>query len=130
MTRSHSKSLARSAELTKLAERRWGAKRKWRCVYCGRGAGMVVDHFVPEARGGGDVIWNLVPACDRCNSSKQAHEPGPWMDAVGVPLYRQAALWRVSHLSELSILNVPEERFELDYTRAKALGAPKTALQG
>ncbi|AVR56795.1 HNH endonuclease [Microbacterium phage Elva] len=130
MTRSHSKSIARSAALTRLAERRWGPKRRWRCVYCGRGAGMVVDHFVPEARGGEDTVWNLVPACDRCNSSKQAHEPGPWMEAVGVPMARQAALWRVLHLPEAVVLEVPADRFELDYPSAKALKAPKGQFQG
>lgn len=130
MTRSHSKSLARSAALTSLAERRWGPKLWWRCVYCGRGAGMVVDHFVPEAHGGEDSVWNLVPACDRCNSSKQAHDPGLWMEAVGVPAFRQAALWRVVHLPEGSRLEVPADRFELDYPRASALGASKGPQKG
>ncbi|WVX89793.1 HNH endonuclease [Microbacterium phage SanaSana] len=130
MTRSHSKSIARSAELTRLAERRWGPKRRWRCVYCGRGAGMVVDHFLPEAQGGLDTEGNLVPACDRCNSSKQAHDPGAWMTAVGVPRRRQDALWRIVFTNQRMLLTVPEDRFELDYASAKSLGAPKGLNQG
>ncbi|QJD49868.1 HNH endonuclease [Microbacterium phage AvGardian] len=128
MTRSYAQSIARSAELTSLAERRWGPKRRWRCVYCGRGAGMVVDHFVPTAAGGEDTVWNLVPACDRCNSSKQAHDPNAWMEVAGVPDFRQAALWRIAHLPEGAVLEVPADRFELDYARAKALGAPNRAV--
>ncbi|AVR57210.1 HNH endonuclease [Microbacterium phage Sharkboy] len=130
MTRSHAKSIARSAELTSLAGRRWGPKRRWRCVYCGRGAGMVVDHFVPEKRGGEDTVFNLVPACDRCNSSKQDHEPEAWMQAVGVPEARRAALWRILHLPSSASLTVPAERFELDYGAAKALRRPFQGAKG
>ncbi|UYL86355.1 HNH endonuclease [Microbacterium phage Jovita] len=131
VTRSHSKSLARSAELTKLAERRWGPKLWWHCVYCGRGAGMVVDHFVPEARGGTDEPHNLMPACDRCNSSKQDHAPEAWMAAVGVPEPRQTLLFAVWNLpSWTAPRNLHITRLELDYAPARHIGRPNEPREG
>lgn len=46
------------------------------CVYCGyRGADITVDHYIPQVRGGSDIVQNLVAACQRCNSSKGGHAP-------------------------------------------------------
>jgi 5-methylcytosine-specific restriction endonuclease McrA len=39
------------------------------CVYCGAAA-AAVDHVRPLSRGGAEHVSNLVPACQRCNSSK------------------------------------------------------------
>lgn len=48
----------------------------FRCRYCGRkpvnGAKLTVDHVYPQSKGGGDDLLNLVTACKRCNSHKQA----------------------------------------------------------
>lgn len=129
--RSYSKDLQRSLELTKLAEKRWGPKRRWRCIYCGRGAGIVLDHFEPSSMGGGDDIWNLVPACDRCNASKMDFDPWGWMETAGVPLHRQAAIMRVRHLpASTTGLTVPNERYALDYARIKALKRPLQGRKG
>src|SRR5579859_3997505 len=55
----------------------WG----WRCYYCGIPVHECVkaepdqlteDHLVPLSRGGVDFIWNIVPACLRCNQLKGA----------------------------------------------------------
>jgi len=43
-----------------------------RCVYCGRGGLLVLDHDLPRSRGGLDVAENLITACTECNSSKGA----------------------------------------------------------
>ena len=43
------------------------------CAYCGKELTvefMTVDHVLPLARGGGNKIENLVPACLECNRSK------------------------------------------------------------
>jgi hypothetical protein len=46
----------------------------FKCVYCGisahDGAKLVVDHIYPLRRGGGNDPFNLVTACQSCNSSK------------------------------------------------------------
>ncbi len=42
-----------------------------RCAYCGAsGIPLTRDHVVPIARGGSNVIDNIVPACASCNRRK------------------------------------------------------------
>jgi hypothetical protein len=52
---------------------------KWRCFYCARpvckdsidpDGEITKDHQLPISRGGVDFIWNIVPACRRCNLLK------------------------------------------------------------
>ena len=40
------------------------------CAYCGNSGSIHIDHVKPLARGGLHVPKNLVPACQRCNLSK------------------------------------------------------------
>lgn len=73
-----------------LARRRaWAVweKTNGKCAYCDcalnpfdRNAhnGFHIDHVIPRARGGGDEIENLAPACSRCNFSKYARTPEEW----------------------------------------------------
>jgi len=52
-----------------------------RCVYCGMTFGEIRvtwDHVIPVARGGAHGIGNLVPACQRCNSSKGKRTVTEW----------------------------------------------------
>jgi 5-methylcytosine-specific restriction endonuclease McrA len=44
----------------------------WRCVYCGIGGPMTMDHATPLSRGGHHAAVNIVPACRSCNSAKGA----------------------------------------------------------
>jgi 5-methylcytosine-specific restriction endonuclease McrA len=48
----------------------WGPRDEWKCVYCGTGENMSLDHYVPLANGGTDAWYNIVPACTSCNSKK------------------------------------------------------------
>jgi hypothetical protein len=41
------------------------------CIYCGRPS-AVLDHVIPQAKGGFDSDENLVPCCFRCNGLKGA----------------------------------------------------------
>jgi hypothetical protein len=47
------------------------------CVYCGESP-QRWDHLVPVRRGGETVIGNMVPACARCDDSKQALSVEEW----------------------------------------------------
>lgn len=49
----------------------------YRCYWCG-GDFESIDHVVPVARGGLDLLDNLVPACTRCNSLKSDADPEGW----------------------------------------------------
>ena len=41
-----------------------------RCAYCGAPSASEADHRIPLARGGGNGIDNILPACGRCNARK------------------------------------------------------------
>jgi len=41
-----------------------------RCAYCAETAPLQADHRIPLARGGTNMIDNIVPACARCNARK------------------------------------------------------------
>lgn len=47
-----------------------------RCAYCGtQDGGLVIDHILPQSRGGSDAITNLVLACQPCNTTKGNRTP-------------------------------------------------------
>lgn len=59
------------------------ARDSHECVYCHRtaeqsGAHLHLDHVTPRALGGEDVASNLVLACRRCNSARQALTLTQW----------------------------------------------------
>ena len=41
-----------------------------RCAYCNEERPLGPDHRIPLARGGSNEIWNILPACPRCNRRK------------------------------------------------------------
>jgi hypothetical protein len=47
------------------------------CAYCGD-PHRQWDHFIPINNGGADVVGNLIPSCQSCNSSKQDSDPYDW----------------------------------------------------
>lgn len=46
-----------------------------RCVYCGASENLLVDHFIPRSKGGGDAPGNLVVCCNSCNLGKGNKDP-------------------------------------------------------
>jgi len=64
-----------------------------RCIYCGSPDVGRWDHLYPVARGGDTVLGNMVPACNRCDDSKQDHAYAEWMlsDARFSPKSRAVA---------------------------------------
>jgi len=55
------------------------------CAYCGNDGPLHLDHVEPLARGGLHTPDNLVPACQRCNLSKQAKPVEAWY--LGQPFF-------------------------------------------
>jgi hypothetical protein len=54
----------------------------YKCVYCGTGDNLTLDHQVPQSRGGSHEPENLVACCATCNSKKGARTPQEWMEAI------------------------------------------------
>ncbi|HKC91637.1 MAG TPA: HNH endonuclease [Candidatus Limnocylindria bacterium] len=55
-----------SAEWLALLGRHQGS-----CAYCGSKTLIEIDHRIPLARGGSNLISNILPACRRCNRRKR-----------------------------------------------------------
>jgi len=51
------------------------------CIYCGAPNPNRWDHFHPVTKGGDTVIGNLVPACQRCDDSKQDRTLEEWVSS-------------------------------------------------
>jgi hypothetical protein len=49
------------------------------CVYCGSPEVRRWDHVVPIRNGGETVLGNIVPACAKCDDSKQHRPFAEWM---------------------------------------------------
>lgn len=49
-----------------------------KCVYCGCEEKLSIDHFIPISKKGADCLFNIVPACIKCNSSKYNKHPESW----------------------------------------------------
>jgi 5-methylcytosine-specific restriction endonuclease McrA len=49
------------------------------CVYCGSPEVRRWDHVVPVREGGETVLGNIVPACAKCDDSKQHSPFAEWM---------------------------------------------------
>jgi 5-methylcytosine-specific restriction endonuclease McrA len=64
--------------VSQLAPRRLRDNIFGPCVYCGSWEAGTVDHVIPQVRGGGSEVDNLVSACIRCNSRKNDRTPEEW----------------------------------------------------
>jgi hypothetical protein len=52
-----------------------------RCIYCNASDPSRWDHFHPVTKGGDTIIGNLVPACQRCDDSKQDRTLEEWVNS-------------------------------------------------
>ncbi len=48
------------------------------CAYCGSDDRMEIEHVLPISKGGAHDISNIVPACQKCNSSKRVNQMEDW----------------------------------------------------
>lgn len=49
-----------------------------KCAYCGSTGKLTVEHIVPVSTFGTSFIYNIVPACPHCNSSKRDTDILTW----------------------------------------------------
>lgn len=49
-----------------------------KCAYCESVEKLSIDHFIPISKKGADCLFNIVPACIKCNSSKYNKNPEVW----------------------------------------------------
>lgn len=105
------------------------------CVYCGAESPRRWDHLVPVRSGGETVLGNMVPACARCDDSKQDLPVEEWWEsgrryspASGKAEERAARLAKlrayVAHFNyrprKLEDRLSPEERARLERIRETA----------
>lgn len=64
------------------------------CAYCGKQEALSVDHVIPIFSGGSNSIYNIVPACQSCNSSKQHHSIFEWFPKK--PFYTPERLIKIN----------------------------------
>lgn len=50
-----------------------------RCVYCGSGNDLTIDHKKPLGRGGKNTMANMVTACESCNQVKADGKAPPML---------------------------------------------------
>jgi 5-methylcytosine-specific restriction endonuclease McrA len=80
--------LGRPGEIEPADWVKWCAAFGHYCAYCGSGVPWpVVEHVIPLSRGGDNTIFNVVPACERCNSTKHARRPADWLDTLGLDAF-------------------------------------------
>lgn len=60
------------------------AADRFRCVYCGSGEKIQLDHVIPWSFGGLTTLWNLVTLCGKCNRIKSNY----WKSDTGKVYYR------------------------------------------
>jgi 5-methylcytosine-specific restriction endonuclease McrA len=51
------------------------------CAYCGIDGDMHIEHVIPISKGGEHHLGNIVPACQRCNYSKNSAPVEEWYKA-------------------------------------------------
>lgn len=56
----------------------------FKCHYCGSSYDLVLDHVVPEAKGGATTAENLVTACKSCNGKKGRSDYRAFLERIAM----------------------------------------------
>lgn len=72
-----------------------------RCVYCGAGKELTLDHVRCRSNGGADRHWNVVAACRRSNEEKDDQELGAWLAKTGRNAVRERAEKTLRYVARL-----------------------------
>ncbi len=110
------------------------------CLYCGNATPTRWDHLHAVSRGGDTVPGNLVPACQRCDDSKQDKDVDEWIlgkskhrpSIERLPLIQAKVKAYQTHFShspmEFESKLSPEQRAKYERFR-KEIDALRTHLQ-
>lgn len=85
-----------------------------KCIYCGSPEASRWDHLHPVSRGGDTVPGNLVPACGRCDDSKQDREIHEWIRGTSPHRPAEAEQARIQAEIELYRQAFPYEPIEFE----------------
>jgi len=64
-----------------LTEEEWGYAKEYfddKCCYCGSSGDLTKDHVIPLIKDGQYVKENIIPSCQKCNSSKNDSNFKEW----------------------------------------------------
>ncbi len=70
-----------------------------KCAYCGTNDKMTKDHIVPFTQHGELKISNIVPACQKCNSSKKDNDMVEWFK--NQPFFSKDRLSRICEYEQV-----------------------------
>lgn len=57
-------------------------EESYTCSYCSVSPVYAFDHIIATSRGGLNLINNITPCCQRCNSSKKAADVDDWISGI------------------------------------------------
>lgn len=63
------------------------------CAYCGSPERITVEHIIPVSKFGANRIYNVIPACHSCNSSKRDRDILEWYPKQ--PFYTESRLLKI-----------------------------------
>ena len=86
------------ANLRSFVLSRDGAK----CLYCGSGTAIQLDHVVARSADGVDGPKNRVPACSECNQDKGNQDLEAWLGATGNRKVKRRAKVIREHVAQVS----------------------------
>ena len=95
-----------------------------RCVYCGDGKDLTLDHVVPKSMSGADRHWNIVAACGACNDSKDANKLSDWLEHCQRASVRRRASSTLAYVKKLAAGKV-----RLNALAAANIVAPRLATK-
>lgn len=79
----------------------------FRCMYCGSGNQLTVDHIIPQSRGGKTNFDNCTTACRPCNNKKDRRTPSE----AGMHLARQPYAPTISEFLRLKMKQLKLDEF-------------------
>jgi 5-methylcytosine-specific restriction endonuclease McrA len=77
-----------------------------KCVYCGSGVDLTIDHVVPRSKGGDNTWENLVTCCGSCNVKKCSKDVDEFLEEYGLKMrhkpFRPTYLYFVEKINKVN----------------------------